>query len=64
MDAARNNEKENYDRRSRTETIKQVHELIRNNDLTEAMRVSGEVLAEYDSAWHNSVRSGQPKVVS
>jgi hypothetical protein len=47
---------------SRTETIKQVHELIRNNDLTEAMRVSGEALAEYDSAWHNSVRSGQPKL--
>jgi hypothetical protein len=46
----------------RTETIKQVHELIRNNDLTEAMRISGEALAVYDSEWHNSVRSGEPKL--
>jgi hypothetical protein len=44
----------------RTETVKQVHELIRNQELTEAMRVSGEALAVYDSEWHNSVRNGKP----
>ncbi len=42
------------------ETLLQINQFLSESDLTEALRLSGEALADYDNAWHTGLLEGNP----